>query len=228
MANKKISQLIAKGSALAATDLVEIAEDSGGGIYVTKSVTGANIKSGLQDTLVSGTNIKTINGSSVLGSGDLVIGGGGGTGLQSAVYSSLFGLYTSNSLTAAATQNHNIPSAGMNYVPYIPNTTFTCVEFGIRVVYGQATGLGRICVYSSSNNMPTNLLYSSTDLDCSTGGITSAISSFTFTAGTTYWLGIQTNVANITVTGLSGGACIPLAYFNTGSSIICWFQGGLT
>ena len=31
-----------------------------------------------QDTLVSGTNIKTINGSSLLGSGDLTISGGGG------------------------------------------------------------------------------------------------------------------------------------------------------
>jgi hypothetical protein len=31
-----------------------------------------------QDTLVSGTNIKTINGASVLGAGDLVIGGGTG------------------------------------------------------------------------------------------------------------------------------------------------------
>lgn len=32
-----------------------------------------------QDTLVSGTNIKTINGSSILGSGNLVVGGGGGS-----------------------------------------------------------------------------------------------------------------------------------------------------
>ena len=76
MANKKISQLTAKGSALADTDLVEISEDNGAGNYVTKSVTGANIKSGLQPTLVSGTDIKTINGSSVLGSGDLVVVGG--------------------------------------------------------------------------------------------------------------------------------------------------------
>lgn len=29
-----------------------------------------------QDALVSGTNIKTINGASVLGSGDLTVGGG--------------------------------------------------------------------------------------------------------------------------------------------------------
>lgn len=34
---------------------------------------------GKQDTLVSGTNIKTVNGVTILGSGDLVISGGGGT-----------------------------------------------------------------------------------------------------------------------------------------------------
>ncbi len=33
---------------------------------------------GVQDTLVSGTNIKTINGSSILGAGNLVVSGGGG------------------------------------------------------------------------------------------------------------------------------------------------------
>lgn len=33
-----------------------------------------------QDKLVSGTNIKTINGNSLLGSGDIVISGGGGGG----------------------------------------------------------------------------------------------------------------------------------------------------
>ena len=76
MADKKISQLTAKGAALAATDLIEIAEDNGAGGYVTKSVTGANIKSGLQATLVSATNIKTINSNTILGSGDLVIAGG--------------------------------------------------------------------------------------------------------------------------------------------------------
>lgn len=36
--------------------------------------------SGKQDKLVSGTNIKTINGESILGSGDIVISGGGSSG----------------------------------------------------------------------------------------------------------------------------------------------------
>jgi hypothetical protein len=76
MANKKISQLTAKGTAIADTDLVEISESDGAGGYVTKSVTGANVKSGLQATLVSATNIKTINSNTILGSGNLVIAGG--------------------------------------------------------------------------------------------------------------------------------------------------------
>ena len=40
----KISALTAKGAALAATDLIEISQSAGGGLYVTRSVTGANIK----------------------------------------------------------------------------------------------------------------------------------------------------------------------------------------
>jgi len=76
MADLKISQLTAKGSAIANTDLLEISQSDGAGGYVTKSVTGANIIGSKQDTLVSGTNIKTINSNSILGSGDLVITGG--------------------------------------------------------------------------------------------------------------------------------------------------------
>ena len=43
MADKKITQLPAKGLTLAATDLLEISESDGAGGYVSKSVTGANI-----------------------------------------------------------------------------------------------------------------------------------------------------------------------------------------
>ena len=47
MADLKISQLTAKGTTIAATDLIEISESDGAGGYVTKSVTGANITSGV-------------------------------------------------------------------------------------------------------------------------------------------------------------------------------------
>jgi hypothetical protein len=75
MANKKISQLTPKGSALAGTDLVEVSVFNGV-TYDTKSLTGANVVSGLQPTLFSGTNIKTINSTSLLGSGDIAISTG--------------------------------------------------------------------------------------------------------------------------------------------------------
>lgn len=41
-----------------------------------------------QDALVSGTNIKTINGESILGSGDIAVGGGGGGGTLTDTYDS--------------------------------------------------------------------------------------------------------------------------------------------
>jgi hypothetical protein len=47
----KISGLTAKGAALATTDLIEISQDAGGGTYVSRSVTGANIKSLAQSGL---------------------------------------------------------------------------------------------------------------------------------------------------------------------------------
>jgi hypothetical protein len=48
---QKISQLTAKGAAMASTDLVEISQDAGGGTYVTRSVTGANIQTLAQTNL---------------------------------------------------------------------------------------------------------------------------------------------------------------------------------
>ena len=74
----KISELTVKGADLQTTDLLEISEATADG-YTSKSITGEEIinaaQSGLQAELVSGTNIKTINGSSLLGSGDLTISG---------------------------------------------------------------------------------------------------------------------------------------------------------
>jgi hypothetical protein len=73
MANIKISQLTAKGEPLAPDDLVEISKSLGGGLYETRSVTGANILSSKQDTLSSGINIKTVEGQNILGPGNIEI-----------------------------------------------------------------------------------------------------------------------------------------------------------
>lgn len=217
------------GANLTAADVPTLNQNTTGTAdNVTGIVAVANGGTGTATpSLVQGTGV-TITGSwpnqTIAASG----GGGGGTGLQSAVYSSLFTFSTSNALNAVSAATHTLSSASMQYVPYIPNTTFTCVQFAINVTGAQATGLARICVYSSSNNIPTNLLYSSTDLDCSTTGIKSVVSSFVFTQGTIYWLGIQTNVSSLTFTGLSSTACIPLSCSNTGTQHTSWSQTGLT
>lgn len=73
---KKISQLTPKERALDSTDLIMISEVASDG-YATKSITGAEIitsaQEGRQATLISGTNIKTINSTSLLGSGNITI-----------------------------------------------------------------------------------------------------------------------------------------------------------
>lgn len=61
----------ANASAIAAAAIV--ASIAGGPVASVNGMTG--VVTGLQAALVSGTSIKTLNGSSLLGSGDLVVGG---------------------------------------------------------------------------------------------------------------------------------------------------------
>ena len=61
MAEKKFSELTAKGTTIADTDLVAISEDAGGGTYTSKSVTGANIKALVTDANLSTTDVTTNN-----------------------------------------------------------------------------------------------------------------------------------------------------------------------
>ena len=76
-----------------------------GTIAVTEDVTSQ--LSTKQDTLVSGTNIKTINGNSLLGSGDLTISGGGsGSGVPTISVA-----LNSSGSTEISTSDYNIVSA---------------------------------------------------------------------------------------------------------------------
>lgn len=76
MSKIKISDLTPKGANLANTDLLMISQEITDA-YESKSITGAEIiasaQEGLQPTLVSGMNIKTVNNSSLLGSGNISI-----------------------------------------------------------------------------------------------------------------------------------------------------------
>lgn len=55
----KISGLTAKGATIADTDLVEVSQSAGGGLYTTRSVTGANIKALVTDANMTTSDITT-------------------------------------------------------------------------------------------------------------------------------------------------------------------------
>ena len=210
MANKKISQLTAKGTALAATDLVEIAESDGAGGYVTKSVTGANVVSGLQATLVSATNIKTINSNSILGSGDLVIAGGGG-GFNVLTKPVSGRLYNARTTGTNSSGNFNPSANTITLYAFIPANTLTVSNLQVNVSTATASGLIRILVYSDLNGVPSSKLLESTSLDVSTTGVKTYTASYTFTAGTTYWLGYYANASLNAMTSVPGVELTPIA-----------------
>lgn len=75
---------------------------------ITEVITaiGVAIK-GKQDKLVSGTNIKTINSQSLLGSGNIVISGEGGGGVQTVYIQETEPEITSDSLWIQRLPNGN-------------------------------------------------------------------------------------------------------------------------
>lgn len=75
--------------------------------------------------------------------------------------------------------------------PYVSAYTITSTTLTIQVLTGQAGALGRILIYSDLNGFPDTKLYESANLDLSTSGFKTATTAFTFTAGTTYWIGFQ-------------------------------------
>ena len=58
---KKFSELTAKASTIDDTDLLAISESAGGGAYVSKSVTGANVKALVTDANLTTTDVTTNN-----------------------------------------------------------------------------------------------------------------------------------------------------------------------
>lgn len=138
---------------------------------VAKKHTPVDI-SGKQDTLVSGTNIKTINGSSVLGSGNMVISGGGGGGgtwgsitgtlsdqtdLNSALSAkedvsnksttTTLGtsdtLYPSQKAVKTYVDAQDATNSFITSVTYVPNTTYNTNREHALGMYGSRIGMNK-------------------------------------------------------------------------------------
>lgn len=104
-----------------------------------KFVTSSDITTwnGKQDELVSGTNIKTINNTSLLGSGNITISGGTTMTLLSyghSTWNDFINAYNNNSIVYARASSNSDPGSGsqtrLAFMAYVNNaTTPTNVEF---------------------------------------------------------------------------------------------------
>ena len=196
-------------------------------VYQAVLVSGTNIKTinstsvlgsgdiAVQPTLVSGTNIKTINGSSVLGSGNLSISGGGGIAIPTKPLSG--GGYMTHMYNGGTTVNS--VALSMTLQPFVPINSITVSAISFQVTTLQAGATAKIVVYSDNNGTPGTLIIESPTLDCSTIGFKTYTISYTFTAGTTYWTSVVFSAINVGATSngnlaIIGTRTITNAVFN--------------
>jgi hypothetical protein len=183
-----------------------------GGITGTLS-TQTDLQSELddkQDTLVSATNIKTINGTSVLGSGDLAVGGSGGASgfhVQLLPGGSLYGgiMTQSNVWTGGSNYANQTSANQIFYFPFIPSQDFTSSTMRFNVNAAGAGDEARLCIYSHDGfNAPQNKLYESSNIDLSTTGYKTITETRNWTKGEVYWLAIHMKSGSARIMG-SGG-----------------------
>ena len=164
-----------------------------------------------QDALVSGTNIKTVNGNSLLGSGNLTITGG--SGLQG--YHNVMGFFPSGFGTSAHitanTPTNLTTSTNLIYLnPLIIQNSITYTSIRFNVITAVAGSNARIVVYSNSSALPNAKIYESADVSCATTGLKTITATGTFTVGTIYWIGIHLSGAP-TLGAITVQACLPIA-----------------
>ena len=140
-----------------------------------------------QAALVSGTNIKTVNGNSILGSGNLSTIG------AHTLVPPPSGQVTSFLLNAGGLTVTNGVGNRLYVAPYIPASTTTCSSLYINISSGVVASLAKIVIYSDNNGVPGTKIYESASLNCATTGIKTATTTQTFTAGITYWIGIHSS-----------------------------------
>jgi hypothetical protein len=153
---------------------------------VDQYVSGKIYQNGVavQPTLVSGTNIKTVNGNSLLGSGNLTIGSGIHCLMPPFSGKSYIPMITYASLTPSA-----ITSNLIRLIPFIPARDITISSTSLNVTSLVAGVNARILVYDDLNGLPNNKVIESTDLSCATTGVKTFTTTYTFLAGNTYWVG---------------------------------------
>ena len=184
---------------------------------------GTSGTSGIGSSGTSGTNGSPgpngANGTSgTNGSSGTSGGGGGNIGVHvpltpisnSYIDCSMIGLSATGSLTFASVTNRLIA------YPFIPKYNVNATNLSI-VVNGAGGGFDniRLAIYEDSNGVPGNLIQGSGTITVNTSGMKSFTYSYTFVAGTTYWLAIHMDGTTATFYGIGQTAMMRINGGNT-------------
>lgn len=166
-----------------------------------------------QATLVSGTNLKTVNGSTLLGSGDLTVSGGSSLatnpGYRTNYYYSAFPSIAPGVLSLANNRIH--------YIPFQVTESVTFTRIGINVTTLQAASVIRLGIYNSSGGKPSTLLVDAGTVAGTSTGEKEITISQAMTAGW-YWLVCLSDVNSIGVTAENGASSGDTVRVNLGTS----------
>jgi hypothetical protein len=134
------------------------------------------------------SDLKTVNGNSLVGSGDISIASNGLKGIHSLIPLKSGDVTNTVMISVNPLSSTNFTTNRLVAYPFIPNQNFTSSDLFINVNTLAAGSFCRIAVYSDLNGYPNTLLFVSSDLNCSTTGKKTALATINFVAGTTYWL----------------------------------------
>jgi hypothetical protein len=175
----------------------------------------AALITGKQDTLVSGASIKTVNGTSLLGSGDVSVAGGSPNLDGYSQMAPAAGLFIANSANATALSTAAQVADRMVIAPFVSAYSMTIDQLGVSVSTLLAGANAKCVIYAAdSNGRPTTLLRETPDISAAAAAtVFGTITSLTLTAGATYWIGVRTS-GTFTLRTLGAAALPALDYTN--------------
>lgn len=175
------------------------------------NIIGVNV----QAPLVSGTNIQSINNTSLLQSGNRSVVQG-----YHILLPPISGQTYSNNINSGSGGTTASQVANRIFLsPFFPANSITSSALSINVLISAVGSLARILVYSNgTTNQPLVKILESTNLDCSTTGIKTWTNTYTFNAGTIYWVGLQVNATTPTMSSWINTASLPLTSSASGGT----------
>jgi len=115
-------------------------------------------------------------------------------------------------------------NGSLQLFPFVPVNTVTCDIMQFEIVTAAASALSKIAIYSDVAGKPSAKLYESPNTDSSTTGYKTVTTSFTFTGGTTYWIGLVSNSSSVQPRAIPSANFQPLVYQNgTNQSYNGWY-----